>query len=91
MPEPLDFKAEFKLKLADLDQRLQKYDPNMGALLTQIHQQLISIPELSYMLSEEEIGKIIEGNKRQMKLEITTSQKKETVKGLLSGANADDF
>ena len=96
MPEPTaindDLKLQFKMKLGELDEKLKKYDPAMGMLLAQIHQQLRSIPELTYMLSEEEIGRIVEANKRVMKIEITaSSSKKESIKKMVDSVSADDF
>lgn len=84
---------QFKFKLAQLDQMLQKYDPNMGGLLHEMHKQLMSIPELSYILSEEEIGKIVEASKRVMKIEITaaSASKRTSVKKDLESMGADDF
>lgn len=86
---------EFFLKLSDLDNKLKAYDPNIGGLIDQIHGQLISLPELTYMLTEQEIGQIVEANSRNMKIEITATTSKQNaakqVKDLLKGADADDF
>lgn len=85
------FKEQFHMKLASLDAMLKAYDPNMGNLLTEIHGQLISIPELTYMLKEEEIGQIVEASKRVMKVEIMANTPKKSLKKEMEGLNADDF
>lgn len=86
---------EFFLKIAALDAALKAYDKDMGGLLTQIHSQLITIPELSYMLTEEQVGQIVEGNSRTMKIEITATTAKQSaakqVKNLMKEVSADDF
>lgn len=90
----LDHKTSFRLKLAELDAKLKAYDPNMGMLIMDLHKQLQSLPELSYILTHEEIGSIVEGLKRTMKIEITastSSSKKASIAKDLSEVSLDDF
>lgn len=92
MPE-ISQQEQFRLKFSQLQQKLTAYDPNMGALITEIHKQIITIPELCYVLTEQEIGQFVEANKRQMKIEIAAKPESgaKQVKKLIEDMSDEDF
>jgi len=87
---PLDF----QMRLAEIKRKLEVNEPGFGTLLNHIHKQIHSLPELSYILSEEDIGRIVESNKREMKIEISAKEKPEGQSlrsELKKGVSVDDF
>jgi hypothetical protein len=53
--------VSIKQKLADLEAALLSQDPLMKQHLKEIHAMLIKYEELVHLLSEDEIGKIVQG------------------------------
>jgi len=66
---------QLKEAIADLSNKLLTSHPHMPVLLRTIHQQLKADPELVTLISEEEIGTIVTGLKRQTAIEIVTASK----------------
>ncbi len=60
-------------KVTALQNALLTAHPTMPVLLRAIHTQLRSDPEIVTLLSEDEIGTIVNGLKRQTQVELVTS------------------
>ena len=66
-----------------LQSKLLAVAPDMPVLLRSIHNQIKADPELVTLLSEEEIGIIVTGLKKQTATEIaTTAAKKKSAKSI---------
>lgn len=64
---------ELKEKVAQLEQALLNSHPQLPVLLRTIHTTLRNDPDNVTILSEEEVGVIVAGLKKQTMTEITTS------------------
>jgi len=71
---------DIKTKLAELEQAMLTKHPSMPVLLRTIHQQLRKDPELVTIISEEEIGLIVNGLKIQTNTEIVMASDKPAAK-----------
>ncbi len=65
--------TELQEKVADLQSKLLTAHPMIPVLLRTIHTQLLSDPEIVTLLSEEDIGVIVNGLKGQTNTEIATT------------------
>jgi hypothetical protein len=66
-----------KMKIAELEQMILTAHPSMPLLLKDIHGLLKSDPENVTLLTEEEVGILVSGLKRQTATEIATSALKK--------------
>lgn len=86
---------EVKNKILEMNTALLTANPMMAVLLRQIHQQIRKDPELITIISEEEIGMIVNGLKAQTNTVIATTavktSKSASTKKLLSNLSADDL
>lgn len=73
---------EIKSKIAEMNSLLLSAHPSMPVLLRDIHSQLRRDPELVTIITEEEIGMIVNGLKKQTATELVT----QTVKASKSAA-----
>lgn len=65
-----------KMKVAELEQAILNQHPTMPTLLKQMHTALRQEPELLHMLSDEEIGVIVQGLSKQTNTVIVTAAAK---------------
>ena len=65
-----------KEKVAELEQRILSKHPSMPVLLAQIHKTISAQPEQVTLLSEEEIGVIVDGLKIQTGVEFAAAATK---------------
>lgn len=84
---------EFKEKVARLQEALLSSHPSMPVLLRDIHTHLRKDPEIVTLLTEDEIGCIVNGLKKQTQTEIVTAPAKKTsatagLKKALKGAGS---
>jgi hypothetical protein len=70
--------TELQEKVADLQNKLLSQHPLIPTVLRSIHTQLRADPENVTLLSEEEIGVIVNGLKLQTNTEIATTVAKTT-------------
>jgi len=78
-------------KLLYIEEELEKEVPNIATILSSIHKQLKSDPEIVTVLSEEECAVLIRGLKKQTSTEIITSTLKKPGKKALSKVTLDDI
>lgn len=64
---------QIKEAIQDLSTKLLSAHPEMPILLRKIHQHLSKDPEIVTLLTEEEIGVIVDGLSNQTKTSIATS------------------
>lgn len=64
---------EFQEKVAALQAAILSSHPSLPVLLRTIHTQLRKDPEIVTLLSEDEIGIIVNGLKRQTQVELVTT------------------
>lgn len=83
--------AAFLDKIANLEQVILNAHPNLPVLLRDIHKQLAADPVIVTILSEEQIGIIVSGLKRQTKTELITASIKKTGTKALKNVSLDDF
>jgi hypothetical protein len=79
---------QIKMRIGDLDQALETNHPGMFNYLKLIHQQLMKMPELVHMLTNEERSKVIKGLEVKTGESITTPKLK-TPKAAKGGSIAD--
>lgn len=74
--------TNIKMKIADLEQSILAAHPRLPLLLKDIHSILKADPTNVTLLSEEDIGILVSGLKRQTQTEIaaTASKKKVSLK-----------
>jgi hypothetical protein len=65
MNSPIPQGFELKSKIADLSSAILERHPRMPTLLREIHQTLKQYPENVTLLSEEDIGVIVQGLEKQ--------------------------
>jgi hypothetical protein len=86
---------EIKAKIAELNTLILSAHPTMPILLRDIHTQIRRDPELVTVISEEEIGMIVNGLKVQTNTALVTqtvkSAKSAATKKALSKISADDL
>lgn len=85
---------DFKSKISQLQESLLEAHPSMPILLREIHTQLRKDPELVTIISEDEIGIIVNGLKKQTNTEIATkvkTTKAATMKKQVANVNIDDI
>lgn len=85
---------EFQSKISQLQSALLEAHPSMPVLLREIHNQIRKDPELVTIISEEEIGVIVNGLKKQTNTEIaakTTKTTKTTMKKQVANVSLDDI
>lgn len=73
---------ELKMKIAELQSMILGAHPRMPLLLKDIHSILKNDPDNVTLLSEEDIGIIVSGLKKQTATEITTATLKKSTKAL---------
>ena len=73
-----------KEAIADLETKLLSQHPEMPILLRKIHQQLKADPEVVTLLTEDEIGVIVNGLSKQTNTVIATSIAKGKSKSIKS-------
>lgn len=73
---------ELKMKIAELQSMILDAHPRMPLLLKDIHSILKNDPDNVTLLSEEDIGIIVAGLKKQTATEITTATLKKSTKAL---------
>lgn len=69
---------EFFSKMQELQEAIHTQHPKMPVLLMLIHKQITADPELVSVLSEEEIGTIVNGLKIQTKTELVGTVAKQS-------------
>jgi len=77
-----------------LDERLKNDEPDIANLAGLIHQDLMSNPELAYMLPPEKVKIIVDAHVKIMNVEIVkaaTKKKSTSVKQDMRNATVDDF
>lgn len=86
---------EVKSKITELNGMLLAAHPTMPVLLREIHNHLRRDPELVTIISEEEIGVIVNGLKQQTKTALVTQAVKTTKttagKAAIAKLTADDL
>ncbi len=81
---------QLKMQVAELEQAILSAHPTLPVLLQQIHRAIKADPEQVTLLSEEEIGVIVNGLSKQTATEIATSiSTKRTGKSIKSIGIAD--
>lgn len=80
---------QIREQIAQLQQQLLTAHPMMPTLLQTIHKQLADNPEVVTILSEEEVGAIVNGLKQHTKTVIATSIAKTKTKSAKSIGLAD--
>lgn len=84
-----------KSKILEMNTALLSNNPIMPILLREIHSHLRKDPELVTIISEEEIGMIVNGLKKQTSTELVTSTIKQSTtkatKEKLSKVSVDDI
>jgi hypothetical protein len=80
---------EIKIKIAELQAAILQSHPTMPTLLQAIHRILKSDPENVTLMSEEDIGILVSGLKKQTMTEITTAVLKTNSKALKNTSLAD--
>lgn len=75
---------EVKEAIASLQNSLLSQHPEMPILLRKIHQQLKADPDIVTLLTEEEIGVIVNGLSKQTNTVIATSISKSKTKSIKS-------
>ncbi len=81
MPE-LSQADQLKQKIGELQEQLLAAHPQMPTLLRTIHKQLLEDNSLVQTLTEEEIGVIVSGLKKQTGIHITTKASKASTTSL---------
>lgn len=75
-----------------LEHRLKNNEPDISNLCGLIHQDLISNPEISYMLTEEQIKIVVAGHVKHMNAEIVkAATKKKPSKADMRSVSIDDL
>jgi hypothetical protein len=64
---------QIQMQIAELESALLQAHPSMPVLLQQIHRAIKADPEQVTLLSEQEIGVIVNGLSRQTQTQIATS------------------
>lgn len=86
---------QLKAKITEMNTLLLADHPQMPVLLRDIHNQIRRDPELVTIITEEEIGMIVNGLKKQTKTELVTqtvkASKTAATKKALSKLTADDI
>lgn len=82
--------SPIKMKIAELSEMILAAHPRMPLLLKDIHGLLKSDPDNVTLLSEEEIGIIVSGLKRQTSTELASTVLKKSSKAL-SKTTVDDL
>jgi hypothetical protein len=75
---------ELQMKIASLEAAILESHPTIPILLQQIHRQLKADPACVTLLSEDEIGIIVSGLKRQTQTELVSASMKKPSKSLKS-------
>jgi hypothetical protein len=88
---PTTSPEEIKIKIAELQAAILQSHPTIPTLLQAIHKVLKSDPENVTLMSEEDIGILVSGLKKQTMTEITTAvlKSKAGTKGLKNTSLAD--
>lgn len=73
-----DQTTELRIKVAELEAALLSAHPMIPVLLRTIHNQLKKDPEIVTLMTEEEIGVVVNALKVQTKTEITTTLAKQS-------------
>lgn len=66
--------ANFKMKLGELEDKLNEQVPGFAFLLKEIHQSLSNDPNVVTIMSEDEIGIVVAGLSRHMDVTITPAK-----------------
>ena len=75
-----------------LDHRLKNDEPDIANLCGLIHQDLISNPELAYMLTEDQCKIVVAGHVKHMNAEIVkAATKKKSSRAEMRSVSADDL
>ena len=80
----MNLSEQISEKILALDEALQAQHPTMASLLQEIWKTLKANPDCVTLLTEEEIGVIVNGLKRQTATEIATVALKSKTKSLKS-------
>lgn len=85
----MDISTQIKEKILSLQSALLSSHPTMPTLLREIHQTLKANPDCVTLLTEEEIGTIVNGLKKQTATEIATTALKSKTKAIKNMTLAD--
>lgn len=85
----MDISQQIKEKVLSLQDALLQQHPTMPTLLREIHQTLRANPDVVTLLSDTEVGVIVNGLKAQTKTEIVTAALKTSKKAVKSMTLAD--
>ena len=80
---------QIKEKVLSLQEALLSQHPTMPSLLRDIHTNLKANPDVVTLLTEDEVGVIVNGLKRQTATEIATTTLKTKTKAVKSISLAD--
>lgn len=75
---PLDIEG-IRIKIAELEDAIEKQIPGYAALLNVIHKELGQQPELVYMLGDPAIAVLISGLERFHKVEVVEVREKKPI------------
>jgi len=85
----MDTQTQLKEKILSLQTALLESHPTMPGLLREIHTTLKANPDCVTLLSDDEVGVIVSGLKKQTATEIATSALKTKTKAVKSMTLAD--
>lgn len=85
----MNLNEQIKEKILSLESALQSQHPTMPSLLQEIWKTLKANPDCVTLLTEEEIGVVVNGLKQQTRTEIATTALKSKSKSLKSIGIAD--
>lgn len=88
---PPDVLSQVQMKLADYTQALLAKDPDMPKHLQESHRLLITYPETTHLLDDDEIALLIQGQEKLMNTQIVSdaAKKKGTGRGLTKLSASD--
>ena len=87
----MNLSEQISEKILQLKESLLSQHPQMPSLLRDIHKTLKENPDCVTLLSEEEVGVIVNGLKRQTQTEIATAAIKSTPKKSLKSLTLADL
>lgn len=87
----MDIATQLNESIADLQDKLLSAHPEMPVLLRKIHQQLKKDPECVTLLSDEQIGVIVNGLSKQTATIIATSLAKGGKGKAIKNLGVDDL
>lgn len=88
---PLSNAEQIIQRIDTLQQQLREGSPNYESSLHTIHQALRKDEEIVHLLSDEQIGVIVEGLAKKKNIVIATEKAKSTKKDSLKGVSINDL